>query len=90
MKWGDLPAAAPANSSNPAAPPATSQTSTDVLVVRASRPHDSTAIYEVRARRPHHNPLSNALSFVGQASRLPGGWVIGTESLAVGITRVIL
>ena len=28
-----------------------------------------------QASRPHHNPLSNALSFVGQASRLPGGWV---------------
>ena len=28
----------------------------------------------VQASRPHHNPLSNALSFVGQASRLPGAW----------------
>jgi len=55
MKWGDLPAAAPANSSNPAAPPATSQTSTDVFVVRASRPHDPTAIENVRPGRPHHN-----------------------------------
>jgi len=28
----------------------------------------------VRASRPHHNPLLNVLSFVGQASRLPGAW----------------
>jgi len=62
MKWGDLPAAAPANSSNPAAPPATSQTSTDVLVVRASRPHDPTAIYEVRARRPHHKRAASGFA----------------------------
>ena len=41
------------------------------FVVRASRPHDSTVVYEVRPRRPHHNPLSNALPFVGHASRVP-------------------
>ncbi len=36
---------------------ATSPTSIDLFVVRASRPHDPTAVEEVRARRPHHNPL---------------------------------
>ena len=42
------------------------------VVVRASRPHDPTVVDEVRPRRPHHNPLSNALPFVGHASRVPG------------------
>jgi hypothetical protein len=55
--------------------PATSPTSIDLFVVRAARPHDPTAVEEVRASRPHHNPHSIALAFVGQASRLPGGWV---------------
>ena len=42
------------------------------VVVRASRPHAPTVVDEVRPRRPHHNPLSNALPFVGHASRVPG------------------
>jgi len=29
-------------------------------------------VSDVQASRPHHNPLSNTLPFVGQASRLPG------------------
>ena len=55
MKWGDLPAAVPATSFKPAEPLVTSPNSTDVLVVRASRPHDPTAIENVRPGRPHHN-----------------------------------
>ena len=45
------------------------------VVGQASRLHINgcrLAIGFVRARRPHHNPLSNALSFVGHASRVPG------------------